>query len=186
MCSTLGVWSMFRPSICAPPFRHFNPHFIRDSIHCSRIVSRMGFEENNIRGGGLDCLRVLAVFRENMLRALEISTGSALLILWILQPFRMPVLWILLAVLGVLCCSSSPSTRSIWAFSTRTAHTSPVLAVFRTPHTWVQYSQHQQYPEYRTRQYCQHRQHRKNSIERHTYEHTVPCSSIMHRHTYLQ
>ena len=41
-----------------------------------------------------------------MLRALEISRGSALLILRVLHPFRMFVLRVLLAVLGVVYCSS--------------------------------------------------------------------------------
>ena len=45
-----------------------------------------------LSGGGTRVLRVLAVFREYMLRALEIYTGSMLLTLWALQPFRMFVL----------------------------------------------------------------------------------------------
>ena len=121
--------------------------------------------------GGTQVLRVLAVFREYMLRALEISTGSTRLILWALQPLRIVVLRELL-VLGVLYYSSYSH---IWAFSTRTAHILPARAVFRTPLTRVlQYTQQQQYPQYRTPQYCQQRQHRKKSIEHHTYEHTVP------------
>ena len=63
----------------------------------------------------------------------------------------------------------------------------PVRAVLRTPlKRALQHTQHQQYPEYRTPQCCRQRWRRKKSIEHHTYEDTVPSSSIMHRHTYLQ
>ena len=84
-----------------------------------------------------------------------------------------------------------------------TAHTLPVLAVFRPP-VLLQYSvlaarnrctryileylntRYQQYPEillwYRTPIYRQHRQQQKY---RTSYERTVPHSSIMHRHSYL-
>ena len=74
-----GVLSIF--FICAPPFRQPHPHFIADSVHCSRMVPRMGVEANYFRGGGTRGLGALAVFREYMLRALEISTGSTLVIL---------------------------------------------------------------------------------------------------------
>ena len=59
-----------------------------------------------LSGEGTRVLRVLAVFREYMLQAFKISTGSALLIVRTLQPFQMFVVRVLLAVLGVLCCSS--------------------------------------------------------------------------------
>ena len=63
-------------------FDNLVPHFIADKIYyCSRMVPRMGIGANCFRGWELEYLRVLAVFREYKLRALEISTGSALLIL---------------------------------------------------------------------------------------------------------
>ena len=62
----------------------------------------MGVEANYIRGGDLEYVEL----QEYMLRALEISTGSKMLVLLALQPFRMVVLRVLL-VLGVLCYSSS-------------------------------------------------------------------------------
>ena len=124
MRSILGVLGIFRPSICALPFRQFHPHYyIADSIHCSRSLWSHEWELKQITfGGGTRVLRLLAVFREYMLRALEISTGSTLLIL-LSTPTISDV-----CTAGTACCTfctthHTPGTRSIWAFSTRTAHT---------------------------------------------------------------
>ena len=73
-------------------------------------------------GGELEYLRVLAVFREYMLRALEISTGSTLLDT--LSTAHISDV----CTAGTACCTRGsvliilPVTRSISAFSTRTAH----------------------------------------------------------------
>ena len=136
----------------------------------------MGVEANYVRGG-TRVLRVLAAFREYMLRALGKSKGSTLLILS--TPTNSDV-----CTAGTACC-------------TRGSVPSQYSQCSDLQYSYCSYSQHAQYlghhvleycittnPKYRTPQYCQHRQPQKKRIEHHSYEH-VRCSSIMHRHTYL-
>ena len=148
-----------------------------------RMVPRMGVEANYFRGG-TRVLRVLAVFREYMLQALEISTGSTLLTPGALQPFRM---FVLLA-LGVLYYSSYSQ---YWQY-------------LGLQYSSCSYSQYAQYLGHHVREYnntlstssTQSIEPRnttstgsigkKVSNTIYACEHTVPPSSIMHRHTYLQ
>ena len=126
-------------------------------------------------GKGTRVLRVLAVFREYTLRALEISTGSTLRILWLLQSISD------VCTAGTACCTRGSvliilPVLAVFGPSVLVLLILPARAVFRAPHTRVlQYTQHQQCPEYRTPQYCQHRQPQKKSIEHHTHERTCTC-----------
>ena len=100
-------------------------------------------------GKGTRVLRVLAVFREYTLRALEISTGSTLRILWLLQSISD------VCTAGTACCTRGSvliilPVLAVFGPSVLVLLILPARAVFRAPHTRVlQYTQHQQYPEYR-------------------------------------
>ena len=176
-------------------FDHLSVHrrfdnFIRILLQTAFTIHGWSYEwelKQSTFGGELEYLRVLAVFREYMLRALEISTGSTLLDT--LSTAHISDV----CTAGTACCTRSSvllvilPVLAVFGPSVLVRLILPVRSVFRTPHTRVlQYSQQQQYPEYRTPQYCQHKQHQKKSIGHHTYEHTVRRSSMMHRHAYLQ
>ena len=94
---------------------------ISSAFYCRQhaLVPRIGVETKCFRGG-TRVLRALAVFREYMLRALEISTGS---ISEHSNHFGCLCCGYCLFYSGFCTTHHTPSTRSIWAFSTRTAHT---------------------------------------------------------------
>ena len=101
----------------------FHPHFIAENTFTVDGWSHEWELKQNTFSGGTRILRVLAVFWEYMLRAPEIPTGSTLLILWVLQAFRISYCGCCLLYWGFCTTHHTPSTRSIWAFSARTAHT---------------------------------------------------------------
>ena len=138
-------------------------------------------------GEGTRVLRVLAVFREYMLRALEISTGSTLLIL-------LSTLTILdVCTAGTACCTRGSvlliilPVLAVFGPSVLALLILPARAVFRTPHTRVlQYTQHQQYPEYRNPQYRQHRQPQKkvsNTIHTNMYHAAAAACTVTPTHS---
>ena len=130
---------MFRPSICAPPFRYFQPYFIADSIQCSRMVPRMGLEANYFRGGnsstwsagsisGIYAASTRNISGFNTLDTLSTPTISDVCTAGTACCTRGSVLLIILPALAVF----GPSLLVLLIL--------PVLAVFRTPHTRVQCS----------------------------------------------
>ena len=102
---------------------------------------------------------------------------------WVLQPFRTFVLRVLLVVLGVLYYSSYSQYSQYLGLQYLYCSYSQHAQYLRHHILVLQYTQAQQYPEYRTP--ASTGSLKKKSIEHHTYEH-VPCSRIMHRHTYSQ
>ena len=122
-------------------------HFTADSIHCSRIVPRMGVEENYFRGGELEYLEHWQYFgsiccehsKYRRVQHPSIPTTSDV------------------CAAGTVCCARDfvlliiLPVRAVFGPSVLVLLILPVRAVFRTPLTRVlQYTQHQQYPEYRT------------------------------------
>ena len=124
-----------------------------------------------------------------MLRALEVFTGSALLIL------SSPVWMFVVRVLVYCVCCLSHS-----GFCT--THPTPQFSRYLgLQYSYCSYSQHAQCLGHHILEYCNTPRTssiqsieprnaastaslRKKNIEHHAYEH-VPCSSIMHRHNHL-
>ena len=111
---------------------------ISSAFYCRQhaLVPRIGVETKCFRGG-TRVLRALAVFREYMLRALEISTGSTRLIL-LSTPSISDV-----CTAGTACCTRGSvlliilPVLAVFRPSVLLLLILPVRAVFRTPHTRV-------------------------------------------------
>ena len=138
-------------------FHHLSVHrrfdnFIRILFQTALIVDGWSHEwelKQITFGEGTRVLRVLAVFREYMLRALEISTGSTL------DTLSTPTISDVCTA-GTACCTRGSvlliilPVLAVFGPSVLVLLILPARAVFRAPHTRVlQYTQHQQYPEYR-------------------------------------
>ena len=91
-----------------------------------QMAPRVGFWANYFRGGQLECLRVLEVFREHILRARALFSGSILCILSRTASIS-DVCTAGYCLHSGFCTAHAPSTRRIWAFSI--AHTSNTRSI---------------------------------------------------------